>query len=607
MLFRSPYAATPTSCTAINANGTISETNLNGTTLAISNLQSLGVSYIVGEKVNMVDTNNIDQSANGTVAYANDSTIILSDVLGTFTSSLYARGSSSLQKATINTVTSNPSLIVTDPVGTFLVGQKVYFRTGAGADVANATLFSYYSTPNDLTEYVVSPKVSITGDGANALAYSVVNATSNSVESIVVLNTGSDYSYANIEIIANSTYGSGATAEPTISPMHGHGYDIDQELGARYAGISVTFDTIATESYKFPGYGDYRIVGIIQDPLYDDLTVNLNTFDHSKLTIANRVNTFTPGEIVIQPYSNAAGIVVFSNSTFLELENVRGTFINAVASDNVYGLSSTATANVTVANTSYFRIVGSEVESVSEVTSGGTGSIEQIVSNTQIRLTDVSGDFQIGDTLVDASTNSYANVVSLYTANGTTDVSSVFGLKFNQTARIPLISNTAAFTQYESVTQSVTETTGMVIDTTHEVDMHYTGISGGSFAVGQALLSPTANAYITYANSTYLRLTSANGVFAAGQAINSGSVSATSGNVYSVLVISNVLGTYQFQASNTITGDTSGAQGTPSAYANTLFHPDFIRNSGTVTYIENVEPFTRSRTSREKINITIKF
>lgn len=716
-----PYTAVPTSITVQKANGVVTDTNLTGVTLTISNLQSTGVSYIVGEKVTMVDQYDVDQGAVGTVNYANTTTLILSDVTGTFTASLYTKGGSSLQKATIDDIGANPTVTIDSPQGQFLAGQTVYFKNAANLQVtyANATLFSYYFTPNELTEYVISPQVTITGDGANALAYSIVNATSNSIQSIVVLNPGTEYTYANITITANSLYGSGAEAEPTISPINGHGYDIDQELGARYASISVLFDDIDTELLKFPGYGQYRIVGILKDPLFEELTINLDTFDRIKLTLANKQGAFEVGEIVLQPSTDttlseqtftanttkvnntaetititdantifavgsrvfyrvpsgntavsnltanthyyvsfanstvialsstlgganvnltagtsnpgethtlvpetsnatifssfsggatAAGVCVYSNSTFLELKNVKGTFVANQSLDKVYGFTSGATANVTVANIAYFSILGSNVQSVSETTSGGVGELETINSNTQVVLTNVSGDFQINDLLVDAQTNTYANVASLYVANGTIDVSSTFGQRFVQTARLPLSSNTGPFTQFERITQSVTNATAIVMDTTHEVDMHYTNLAGGSFSQGGYLESATANGYILYANSTYLRVTAVEGSFTAGgQAINSGAVTADTGNVYSVLVLSDVDGTNRFQAANTIVGEDSGAVGTPSSYANTIFYPDLVRESGSVVYLENIEPFERTVDSKERINIVIKF
>ena len=716
-----PYTATPTSITVQRANGVITDTNLGGTTLEIDSLQVAGVQYIVGEKVTMVDGSNVDQGANGTVNFANSTTLVLGEASGTFTNGLYIRGSSSLQKATITGINANPSLTIDTPQGSFLVGQTIYFKNAANlVTVANATLVSYYFTPNELTEYVISPTVSISGDGEDALAYSTVNATTNSISSIVVINPGINYTYANVTIAANGSYGSGAEAEATIAPINGHGYDIDQELGARYAGISVLFDDINTELLKFPGYGEYRIVGILKDPLFKDLTVNLDSFDRIKLTIANREGAFEPGEIVLQPSTDttlsaanvsanvvgvsntsetiaitsanttfkvgarvfykvptsntaiggltanshyyisfantsavalaltvgganvnltenrttnpaevhqlvpetsnssvfstfsggatAAGICVYSNATFLELKNVKGTFVANQSLDTVYGFTSGATANCKVANTAYFTILGAEVEAVSEVTSGGVGEIETILSNTQIRLTNVSGDFQINDVLVDSQTNSYANVASLYTANGTVDVSSTFGQRFVQTVRLPLSSNTGAFTQFERVTQSVTNAMAMVIDTTHEVDMDYTNLAGGSFADGDYLESATANGYVTFANSTYLRVTAVQGSFTSGgQAINSGAVTADTSNVYPVLVLADVSGPNRFQASNTVTGETSGAQGTPSALANTIFYPDLVRESGSVTYLENIEPFERTVESKERIKIVIKF
>jgi hypothetical protein len=613
-----PYAANPSSVIIQNANGVVTDTNLNGVQLSISNNSLLGVNYIIGETITMVDSANVSQAANGTVAYSNNSTVVLTDTQGTFVSNLYALGGSSLQKSYIEYVKANPSITIGTPTGAFRAGQKIFVRPTANLNqqVANATLLSVYFTPNEVSEYIISPTVTIDGDGEGALAYSVVNTSANSITAVVVVNTGINYTYANIGFVANSIYGGGATATPIISPVRGHGYDIAKELGARYAGISVTFDTITNEGYKFPGYNEYRKIGIIENPLFTDVTVGLDSFDRIKLTITNKNgDDFANGEIVIQQPNYAAGVVSVydpdANSTYLELSNVKGTFEFNNANNAIRGLSSNAHANVAVANVATFTILGSNVEIVTERKTNATGRIVLANADTPelIKLSDVSGSFDANDTIYDSQTNAYANVTSIYIANGMTDVTTTFGKVFNQLGRVTLSSHYGVFQQFEYVNQDVSGARGRIVSTYDEVDLIYNTASG-TINFGDTITDETSGAtgIVTFANSTYLKLTSANGEFFIGDTINNGSDTALVANVFQVLVLDDVSdGIDRFSTSaNTIRGELSGAIGL-SQISNTISYPDLVKESGTVTYLENVTPFARSNTSKEKISLIIKF
>lgn len=618
-----PVAANPTSVTISQANGVITNLNLTGVQLNISNVSILGLNFFVGEIATMVDSANVSQLANGTVAYSNSSTVILSNVQGpSFQSGYFLLGSSSLQKANIDFVTSNPNITVSDPRGEFINGQILYFRPTANLSqsIANATLVSSYIIPNELTEYVISPTVEIDGDGDGAIAYTIVNAQSNSIGSVVVVNTGSGYTYANINIVANNQFGGNADLTSVIAPVRGHGYDPTEELGSRYVSISTTFDDIQNENYVFPGYGSYRRIGIIKDPLYDDVTINMDSFDRAQLTVNNTSGySFSNGEIVLQTMTNAAAVVSVydsgDNSAFLELKNIRGDWAangqyanGDPIDDTIYGLSSGASANVLVYEVNRFTL-GSNVELVSEIYSGGTGRIKQVVNNTQIKLTDVSGRFDANDIVYSETSNAYANVTSIFVSNNTTDESIVFGDKFNQTARVTLSSSYGFFHEFEYIEQSVTDARGKILSSNSELDIEISSPSG-SFTLGDTVFSTNTNAngIVTFANSSYLKMTSVNGDFYVNDTINNGVETATVDAVYKVLLLTDVSDVNKFQSSSlySITGTESGAYGF-TTIANTINYPDLVRESGSVIYLENVEAFTRSNTSNEKISLIIKF
>jgi hypothetical protein len=622
-----PYAFEPSSITLTTATGILSNTNIYGIKIGYTDKTNLGINFTVGEKVDMVDVSNTTQTVYGIVSYSNTSTVILTGVTGgSFVTALpsgansYLRGVSSLQRGKIATIDSYPNITIKEPLGTFIPGIPVITRDTQQNILGSANVLSYYTIPNQLTQYVISPTISITGDGSNAIAYSTVDnslAAAGPITKITVLNTGLNYTYANITIISNS--GAGANAYAVVAPVAGHGYDAYAELGARYAGITATFANGLSESYRYPVYGTYRRIGVIKNPLFDRVTINLDTFDRVRLTVNTIVGAgFSTNEYVLQSNSGAIGKVVYANTSHIELKAVQGTFSAnlkfanaAAANDKIIGLTSNTRANVAISNIVYFT-TGTGVQTVSEITTGANGLIVSTPTNTQVVLTDVSGDFTVGDTMYDPVVNAYANVASIYISNGTIDVSTVFAKKFNQTVRFPLTGNTAPYTQFERVTQEFSNASGMIISNNNEQDVVISATSG--FAVGDFVRNSanTASGILTYASNTYLRITAVNGMFIpATSIINNLSVNATISNTFNVLVLSDIGGSGLFSSgtlSGNVTGSISGSTGRCAIANSVILHPDLVINTGEVTYLENItSPFLLSNSSKETVQIVIKF
>jgi hypothetical protein len=384
------------------------------------------------------------------------------------------------------------------------------------------------------------------------------------------------------------------------------------ELGGRYVGIDSVFDTIANENYKILGYGSYRKVGILENPQFKDIKITLTDFDRANFTLntssySSSNGGWTSGEVVVQSSTNAAGVVVYGNSSFLQLKNVKGTFN---ISNTIYGYYSNSIANVNSANTIYFP-VGDTTQIITQSNSGSVGIITSIVSNTVYFMSNVVGQFETGSTIYDSVVNAYATVSSIYISNGIVDVSTNFGNEFNQTARITLTANTLAFIDNEYVQQEVSLASGRIVSSTYEKDLVISNTSG-SFAVGQTITdtSTSANGICTFANTTYLKLTSIsqNGNFGAPHTINNGLGStATISYVYPVLILNDVSDVNNFQAgTNAINGAISKAYGTCNNHL-LIEQPDLVRDSGKLIYSESFAPVTRSATTKEEIKIVIKF
>jgi hypothetical protein len=147
-----------------------------------------------------------------------------------------------------------------------------------------------------------------------------------------------------------------------------------------------------------------------------------------------------------------------------------------------------------------------------------------------------------------------------------------------------------------------------VISNNNEFDIKYTDASG-AFSPDNTLTDQTtlSTGKVIFANSTYLRVTAASGTFANNSIIkNNLNNTALASNVFPVLVMADVSGANKFQIGTKIHGLTSGAAGNCAAN-DVILYPELVRDSGVVTYLENLEPFELSNTSKENFKLVIKF
>jgi len=194
--------------------------------------------------------------------------------------------------------------------------------------------------------------ITITGDGTGATATAEANSISGKIENIIITNTGSNYTYANVAI--TSAEGSGCVTIIPISPVGGHGYDPISELGCM--NVMVTCEFNDTESYQGTDYVpdsiDYHQVGLLVNPISESSypyaangTIYKTTTD---LLVSGGEGAYTQDEIVYQ--SDASGVVYFTgrvlyfnNSTnIINLLNISG---SPVLNQSLIG-SGTTTARV---------------------------------------------------------------------------------------------------------------------------------------------------------------------------------------------------------------------------------------------------------------------
>ena len=182
--------------------------------------------------------------------------------------------------------------------------SSVYIKSGTGSGQLRR-IINYDGTTRTLTvntafstvcntdsRVVISPTISVIGDGQGLQSYATVNNSTGAVETVVVTNRGSGYTSQHTKITANGVHGSGATANAMVSPTGGWGSDMIRQLHADKLMLNVQTDnnmgTSGTGAGYVPSNTEFRTVSIMKDPV---LKVNSNNVFQSSEKIANTSNS----------------------------------------------------------------------------------------------------------------------------------------------------------------------------------------------------------------------------------------------------------------------------------------------------------------------------
>lgn len=197
-------------------------------------------------------------------------------------------------------------------------------------------------TPTTSSGYELAPSITVNGDGTAFKARTKGNST-HGVTDVAVTAKGSGFSIAAPSIFANSSHGTGATAESIIGPVGGHGKNAIEELGGNRIIVDVRIS--GNESGYFTTSNDFRQVGLVRDPLQSANSLAFFTeslADQSTtLTVGGVTGSFQADEKVFigtsLADSTANGVVVdFLNNNTLRINEVKGTFAegNVVTGSN---------------------------------------------------------------------------------------------------------------------------------------------------------------------------------------------------------------------------------------------------------------------------------
>lgn len=248
-------------------------------------------------------------------------------------------------------------------------------------------------TPAVGDEYEIYPYVFIWGDGSestDAEARAIVSELAgNSIIRVEMLSPGSGYRSAKARFIIPSDI-TDAEAEPTslstavtgsvnfrsanlvpiISPAAGHGSNPAEELFARRVCVSVKVNQ--TEDGTIPANNDFRTIGIIKDPEFNNIDLLIDA--------SNTVGLFTVGETVVQ-YDRIKlyGTVEAQagNNTFLKTNGGKiSTTITVDAAGSLY--------NSTVNNQITFDNTGTQgIGATATFTNNAVGAITTITVTSQ--------------------------------------------------------------------------------------------------------------------------------------------------------------------------------------------------------------------------------
>ena len=218
-------------------------------------------------------------------------------------------------------------------------GNWVYLSTPANTDSI---------TPSS-TQYIISPRVVFDTDGdVEPAAYTLVGS-GNSIANVVMITNGYGISRANVSIVSNTAYGTGANVYAVVPPPGGHGFEPVSELSVQGMSISVAFRN--TETATIPIGINYNKIGIIRDPY--QLTANgtksaslytSTTFSQVLVANVSPATTFTVGDTVTGQNTGSHGIVAFSNSTTIYLTGDKS-FSN---NETITSSSNLVSANISI-------------------------------------------------------------------------------------------------------------------------------------------------------------------------------------------------------------------------------------------------------------------
>ena len=193
------------------------------------------------------------------------------------------------------------------------------------------------------------PKVTINGDGnSDALAYATIR--NGSVSGIVVVNKGTDYTYADIKISAPQEYGGrNATAKAYISSIGGTASNPCIELGCTHVSIDVILEA---QNDEIPTNTMFTQIGLISKPkkmvngksyypseLDDNSSSTIKAYSLIKYVKTASNTEIINGSKVVQ--RDIDGVIFSGDVIYDDMENCELYLINTFGTPDIGGVITT--------------------------------------------------------------------------------------------------------------------------------------------------------------------------------------------------------------------------------------------------------------------------
>ena len=228
--------------------------------------------------------------------------------------------------------------------GTYAAVKDYVVNTSGKFVITDTTIAA---TLDATSKYIISPYVQIVGDGFGCEAIAKVNTYTSYIDSIQVIQRGSNYTYATVNIAANDAFITGITsANAIISPPGGHGSNVRYELGCETTGLSV----LVANSDGFPPSITYRQISLLHNPVAstNNAPYTLSTFSNlTRVAISSASGVFPQDEIVTGFVSGATGIVSTVSISSMTLYGVNGTFTPGETISGTYTGYTSVIGNIT--------------------------------------------------------------------------------------------------------------------------------------------------------------------------------------------------------------------------------------------------------------------
>lgn len=351
----------------------------------------------------------------------------------------------------------------------------IYIRSGTGAGqvrtIADYTVSgstyqievtAAFTTLPDITSvFEIGPRIIISGDGTGATAIANINASANSISKIEMVSVGTNYSYGTITIASNTSGTiTAANVYPIISPPGGHGSDTKSELLGKWAGVSVTFAN--NETNTIPTSNDYRKIGLMKDPLFANLQINLTTSTASSFVDGETIIHYVPqaSNTLLRTFTYTLAryqtLAIASNTGFsvgdsISFEEKSGTVLEANTSSMKIRLGSSSAAFASsdkIGDSTVTRTISSiTAANPAVVTTGNTHGIANGSAIVFYGLDGTALDYDTTPTTYYAKVTN-TTVLSVYTDSG---LSTTFDNSANSAATIGYLTTGSAVTNVSSV------------------------------------------------------------------------------------------------------------------------------------------------------------